>query len=103
MKDFRSRKKQEKNPLYHPLAFVVIFLVLIFLLFSVFNSYQKKQSAQIERQKIDDTYNVLIKKKQHYINEIDRLSSKEGLDEEFKKNNNVGEVGEKIIRIIDSS
>lgn len=103
MKDFRSRKKQKKNILYHPVTFVVIFLILVMFLLSVFRSYRKKQSAENEHKKIDDIYNTLIEKKQYYINEIKRLKSKEGLEIEQKKNNNIGEPGEKIIKIIDSA
>lgn len=102
MKDFRQRK-QKNNFMYSPIALVVLFLILVLLLFSVSSSYQKRKRARVEQQKIDDTYNSLIEKKEYYSSEIDRLSSDEGLIEEFKKNNDVAENGETIIRIVDSN
>ncbi len=99
MKDFRQRKKK-KSYLYRYFTILILFFIFSILLKSVYSSYVKKNGVEQEQQKLDNKYNELLKRKQFLEKNINRLTTEEGVKEEIKKNNNVGENGEIIIRIV---
>ena len=101
MKDFRQRKKKTLS-LYSPLVLVLLFLLLLLLLKSVYSSYSKKERAQTEQQKIDLHHSELLDRVENLSKKIKKLRTEEGIKEELKKNNNVGEKGETILRIVES-
>lgn len=101
MKDFRSRKKNI-SLMQNPVVIFILFILLILLIRSSYESYQKKNRAKTEQEKFSQQYEDLVKKRERLIERIEYLKTEQGAKEELKKNHNLAEPGEKIIRIVES-
>lgn len=101
MKDFKTRKSS-KTPFYHSWFFIIVLgLVLGLFVKSAYASFNKKKTADLEKEKYQEKLIDLKNKKENLENKINHLKTERGIEEELRKRFNVTKEGEKIIKIIE--
>ncbi|MFT6361244.1 MAG: cell division protein FtsB [Candidatus Paceibacteria bacterium] len=68
---------------------------------SAYSSFQKKQHADLEREKYQQRLDTLKEKKTDLESKIEKLETDRGKEDEFRTRFNIAKEGETVIRIIE--
>ncbi|PIT96993.1 hypothetical protein COT82_00180 [Candidatus Campbellbacteria bacterium CG10_big_fil_rev_8_21_14_0_10_35_52] len=99
--DFYEKRKF-KRLLYSKLSLIILALIVIKLSFSVFDMYKKERDTRLKRIEQKNILYELEKREKDLNDEIERLSSEKGIEEEIRSKFEVGKEGESVILIIDN-
>ncbi len=100
MREYQEKKRIRKI-LYSRKTLVLIFIIMIFFVYSTVKVFIRSRDAVAKNDEVKKELNDLLKKKNDLEKEIARLRSEAGAEEEIRKKFNVGKPGEKILVIID--
>jgi len=101
MLDFYEKRKL-KQLLYSKVTLVVLLLVAVALIASVWGVYQKERETRIKRAGRAEELKELEGRAASLESEIDRLSTKRGIEEEIRGKFEVAKEGEEVIVIVDA-
>jgi cell division protein FtsB len=101
MKDFQTRAQPKSKIMYSWLFIVFLAIILLMFARSAYFSFNKKQTADAQKEKYEQQLNDLEDKKTNLEDKIENLTSERGMEEELRKRFNVVKEGETMIRIID--
>jgi len=99
----RGLKTKEQSKWKKIAFFCVLFLVLIFLLKSVRNVYQKKKAADEALIQMQKEITELEARKNSLDKSLSRMETEDGVEFEIRKKLNVAEAGEKVAIIVEST
>ena len=99
--DFHEKRKF-KRLLYSKLSLIILALIVIKLSFSVFDMYKKERDTRLKRIEQKNILYEFKKREKDLSDEIKRLSSKKGIEEEIRSKFEVGKKGESVVLIIDN-
>lgn len=102
MREFQERRKVRKI-LYSKKIIVLLFLVVVFLLFSTIKVYLKSRNAASKRDETRKELAELEQRKAELEKDVNRFQSESGLEEEIRNKFNVQKPGEKVLVIVDKS
>ena len=99
--DFYEKRKF-KRLLYSKLSLIILALIVIKLSFSVFDMYKKERDTRLKRIEQKNILYEFKKREKDLSDEIKRLSSEKGIEEEIRSKFEVGKKGESVVLIIDN-
>ena len=99
--DFHEKRKF-KRLLYSKLSLIILALIVIKLSFSVFDMYKKERDTRLKRIEQKNILYEFKKREKDLSDEIKRLSSEKGIEEEIRSKFEVGKKGESVVLIIDN-
>lgn len=97
----RGIKTKQSGKWRRVALFYLLVLVLVMLLNSLFNVYEKKKGAEEALVKMGDDLKELGEREKYLEGYLDRLSTKEGVEFEVRKKFNVAEAGESVAIIVE--
>lgn len=97
-----QEKKQIRRLMYSKVTLVILLIILIFSLNSVWNVYKKYQITKINLDKTASTFAGLQDRKNVLLQEIDRLHSTDGQEEEIREKYGLVKPNEEVIIIVPS-
>ena len=97
----RGIKTKQSGKWKRVTVFYLLVVVLVMLLNSLFNVYEKKKAAEETLVKMESDLKELGEREKYLGSYLDRLSTKEGVEFEVKRKFNVAEAGESVAIIID--
>lgn len=100
MKKF-ERKRKMKNWLYSKFSIFFLFFLVFILARGSVGVYQKARESFDRRNVSMASLTRLNEKKTYLNNEIERLESRVGLEEELRSRYSLAKEGEKVITIVD--
>lgn len=100
MQEFQERKRIRKI-IYSRNMLIFLTIILAFLIFSVVKVYVKSRAAILKNDEAKKELADLEKRKSELGNEIARLETEFGAEEELREKFNVGKPGENILVIVD--
>ena len=101
MFEFHEKRKL-KRLVYSKPTVVVLFIVVLFLLNGVWNVYQKERDTNEKKVMVQRELDELESRERELRKEVNRLSTKRGIEEEILGKFNVARSGEGIIVIVDA-
>ena len=102
MVDFQQKKKIRKV-IYSRITIVVIFIAIIFLARAVYDIFEKERMSAEDFSIIQKDYNSLENRQNMLKSEIDKLNTKDGIEEEIRGKFSVAKPGETVVVIVDST
>lgn len=100
MREFQEKRRLKKI-VYSRWSFLALFAVFVFLAYSVVRVYMAKHSAETRAEEIKKKLTGTETRIKELENEIARLESSSGLEEELRKQFNMAKPGEKSVLIVD--
>lgn len=100
MFDFQEKRKL-KQFLYSKITLVVLVVVVGLLLNSVWNIYTKERETRIVRKNLEREFLELQEREELLREEIERLKTPRGIEEEIRSKFEVSKDGEKVMVIVD--
>jgi len=100
MFDFHEKRKL-KQFLYSKVTLVVLAIVVLLLLNSVWNIFLKERVTNTTRKKLEREFVELQEREALLREEIERLSTPRGVEEEIRSKFEVAKEGEEIMVIVD--
>ena len=101
MFDFYEKRKF-KRLLYSKVTLIALGLLVIWLFFNVFSMYKKERDTRLRRIEQRGVLDELEGREESLREEIERLSTERGIEEEVRSKFEVGKEGEKVIIIVDN-
>jgi cell division protein FtsB len=101
MLDFYE-KRRFRRLLYSKVTLIILGLIIIWLLFAVWNMYQKERDTRLKRIEQKQVLDELKGRETALQEEIERLSTERGIEAEVRSKFEVGKEGEKVFIIIDN-
>jgi len=101
MEDFK-KKRTFKRRLYSKLVLIVLLIIFIFVLRGAWDIYKKATSSQEKLRVAQETHVTLETKKASIEEQIARLETETGIEEEIRSKFDVVRDGEHIIVIVDA-
>lgn len=101
MLDFYEKRKFKKL-LYSKPTLIILGVIVVWLSFVVWNMYKKERDTRLKRIEQNEILNRLKDREGSLHEEIERLSTERGIEEEIRSKFEVGKDGEKIIVIVDN-
>jgi cell division protein FtsB len=95
-------KRKLKRLLYSKWMIGLLFIIILFLLNGVWNVYQKERSTNEKRDMVEKELAELVERERALQDEMNRLSTERGIEEEIREKYNVARVGEEIVVIVDA-
>ena len=102
MVDFQQKKKIRKV-IYSRITIVVLFIAIVFLAKSVYDIFLKERMSAEDVSIVKKDYNSLETRQNMLKTEIDKLNTKEGVEEEIRGKFSVAKPGETVVVIVDST
>ncbi|MEK7589985.1 MAG: septum formation initiator family protein [Patescibacteria group bacterium] len=99
--DFHEKRKF-KRLLYSKITLIILGLIVIWLSFVVWSMYEKERDTRLKRIEQREILNELEGRESSLREEIERLSTERGIEEEVRSKFEVGKDGEEIIIIVDN-
>ncbi len=96
-----QEKKTMKRYLYSRASLVIFGIILLVVTHAVYGVYRKAQSAGAFLGEAEVKLEEMKKREKYFSNEIERLNSDLGIEEEIRKKFQVAKEGEKVIVIMD--
>jgi len=90
-----------KRYLYSRASLVIFGIILLVVTHAVYGVYRKAQSAGAFLGEAEVKLEEMKKREKYFSNEIERLNSDLGIEEEIRKKFQVAKEGEKVIVIMD--
>ena len=100
MFDFHE-KRRFRRFIYSKATLVILGLIVIWLIFVVWNMYQKERDTRLKRIEQREILDELREREVSLSEEIERLSTERGIEEEVRSKFEVGKEGEEIVVIVD--
>lgn len=101
MFDFHEKRKF-KRLLYSKATLMILGLVIVWLSFVVWSMYKKERDTGIKRMVQREILNEMRERETTLQNEIDRLNTEKGIEEEIRSKFEVGKEGEKVIIVVNN-
>lgn len=101
MLDFYEKRKI-KRLLYSKPTIIILGFIVIWLSFAVWSMYKKEHDTRLKRIEQREVLNELEDREGSLREEIERLSTERGVEEEVRSKFEVGKDGEEIIIIVDN-
>ncbi len=102
MSGFQEKKNRGKF-IYSKKFFVFLFLVFVFVVYSTAGVYLKSRSASLKSDEIQKELQAAQERKNNIENELGRLNSPAGEEEEIRGNLNVVKPGESLLIIVEKN
>lgn len=102
MVDFQQKKKIRKV-IYSRITILVLFIVIIFLFKAVYDIFEKERISANDVAAVERDYKSLESRQNMLKSEIDKLNTKEGIEEEIRGKFSVAKPGETVVVIVDST
>jgi len=99
--DFHEKRKFKKL-LYSRPTLIILGLLVIWLSFNVFSMYKKERDTRLRRIEQREILDELENREASLREEIERLNTERGIEEEVRSKFEVGREGEEVIIIVDS-
>ncbi len=99
MIDFQQKNNIRKI-LYSKVSLILLIFIIIILLLQLFGVYNKHQISKSNLAKTTTNLNIVKEKEEYLKNEIERLESKRGIEEEIREKYGFVKPGEEIIVIL---
>lgn len=100
MFDFYEKRKV-KQLMYSKVSLVILAIVVILLLNSVWNIFRKEAETRINRAKLENSLEELKERESVLREEIERLSTERGIEEEVRSKFEVAREDEEVMVIVD--
>jgi len=101
MREYQDRNRRKKL-IYSPAVLVGFFIILIFLLISLWGIFKKSQEALRLRKENMQEKEEILSRKVSLEEEVDRLASDAGKEEAIRKRFSVKKPGEEVLVILPS-
>ncbi|MDP6388014.1 MAG: septum formation initiator family protein [Candidatus Pacebacteria bacterium] len=101
MFDFHEKRKFRRF-LYSRVTLIVLGLLVVWLSFNVWDIYKKERDTNFEKMKQRKVLDELEEREKALKDEIERLSTERGIEEEIRSKFEVGKEGEEVIVIVAS-
>ncbi|MCR4334526.1 MAG: septum formation initiator family protein [Patescibacteria group bacterium] len=102
MLEFKKRQNIKKR-IYSPLVVFVLFVILVFGFDSVWGIYKKKQMSDNNLVLTQQGFDKLKNRYDTLKEEVDRLNTQEGIEEEIRNKFSVVKEGEQVAIIVEST
>ena len=99
--DFHEKRKLKKL-LYSKPTLIVLGFLVVWLSFNVFSMYKKERDTRLRRIEQREVLNELESREESLREEIERLSTERGIEEEVRSKFEVGKEGEEVVIIVDN-
>lgn len=96
-----QEKKSFKRYVYSPVSLILVGIVILIVMHAVYGVYRKAQSAGVFLGEANAKLAEMKEREMYFSNEIERLNSDLGIEEEIRKKFQVAKEGEKVIVIVD--
>lgn len=100
MREFQQRRIL-RSWLYSKLSIFLLIVVLIFFIFSIIGIYRKSREATRKNGEVSKELNELKAKKDYIEEEVERLKTNAGVEEELRDKFQIAKPGERVIIIVD--
>ncbi len=99
--DFHEKRKI-KRLLYSKVTLIILALLVIWLSFNVFSMYKKERDTRLRRIEQREVLDELEGREASLKEEIERLSTERGIEQEVRSKFEVGKEGEEVVIIVDN-
>lgn len=99
--DFHEKRKLKKI-LYSKLTLIILGIIVIWFSFAAWNMYKKERDTRLKRVEQKEILNELKTRKMSLSEEIERLNTEYGIEQEVRSKFEVGKEGEEMIVIVDN-
>ena len=99
--DFHEKRKLKKL-IYSKPTLIILGLLVIWFSFAVFSMYKKERDTRLKRIEQKGILDELKTREASLSEEIERLSTERGIEEEVRSKFEVGREGEEVIIIVDN-
>jgi len=100
MLDFQQKRKF-KQFFYSRVTLVFLLIFIIFIANQVYGIYEKQKLSKENLSSVKNQYEELKNREKMLTSEIDRLKTKEGMEEEIRNKFDVAKPGEQVVVITD--
>jgi cell division protein FtsB len=97
-----QQKRQVKRILYSRTTLVVLGVIIVLLINSVWGVYKKRAISKENLNKAQASLDNLLAREETLSNEIDRLKSTAGVEEEIREKFGLVKPGEEVIIVVDA-
>lgn len=101
MLDFHEKRKM-RNLVYSKVVLFFLLMIIFLLSYSVWGIYQKERETQIRKTQRAQVLTEVKERERVLEEEIERLSTQRGVEEEIRSKFDVARVGERILVIVDA-
>ena len=101
MIDFQQ-KRQIRKIFYSRVTLVLLLIIVVFMVKQVYDIYEKEVVSKNNLDLVVKKYDGLKSREKMLSSEIDKLKTKEGLEEEIRDKFDVEKPGEQTVVIVDS-
>ncbi|HJO89908.1 MAG: septum formation initiator family protein [Candidatus Pacebacteria bacterium] len=101
MFDFHEKRKFRRF-LYSKVMLIILAIIVVWLFFAVFDMYKKERDTGLKSAEQREILNELEERETALQDEINRLSTEKGIEEEIRSKFEVGREGEEVIIIVDN-
>lgn len=101
MLDFYEKRKL-RNILYSKAILSILGILILLLLYSVWGVYEKERETRVKKSQRVEILDELRGRETLLQNEVDRLSTERGIEEELRSKFEVAREGEEVIVIVDA-
>lgn len=99
MKRFQDKRRFKKF-LYSKFSVFILIVVFLFMGKAVFNAYQKYAVSSEGKQSVLEEVHEITERKEFLEEELSRLQSERGVEEELRKKFQIAKPGEQVIIIV---
>ena len=96
-----QKQSYKKKIMYSPVTLVVLAIVLIIILYGVTGIIPKYRDAIAEKNAVLKKESVLQERQERLSQELDKLKTPEGFEEDIREKLNVIKDGEQVIVVVD--
>ncbi len=100
MFDFYKKRKFKKT-IYSKTFLVFMLIPVFFMSFAAFNAYKKEKSVKVEESKLSANLASLETRKNKLENDLEKLNTKRGIEEELRERFELGKEGEQSIVFVE--
>lgn len=100
MREYQERRKFKKI-IYSKWSYLFLSAIIVFIFYSTIGVYRKSRNNLAQNKEEENKLAALEKRNAELENEIIRMESESGKEEEIRKKFNVAKQGEKILVIVD--
>lgn len=101
MLDFYEKRKM-RNLVYSKIVLFFLLLIIFFLSYSVWGVYQKERDTQVKKSQRAQVLTEIRERERELAEEMERLNTERGVEEEIRSKFDVARTGEKVLVIVDA-
>lgn len=95
------KKKKAQRIVYSKPTILILVIILFLVSRGVWGVYQKNRESALNLQNSSDELSLITEKEQILTNEIEKINTEKGREEEIRSKFNVGKEGESVIVIFE--